>query len=115
MVRLRHAFVPQEVRAPAARLIELPPLVEGHALRISHVGLEAGPVRAQHRGEFAADFIRRSLDRSQPGEFHTVEVLRRWKVWKVQERRLRCVAAALAGQGVNALVDSPVWAASALL
>src|SRR2546430_5178638 len=40
MLRLREAFVPQEVRAPAARLVELPPLVQRHALGIGHVGLE---------------------------------------------------------------------------
>ena len=114
MLRLRHALVPQEVRAPAARLVELPPLVERHALGIGHVGLEPRLVGAQHRGELAADLIRCGLDRTQPGEFHTVEVLRRRKVRKVQERRLRHVAAALAGQELNALLDTPVRAATAL-
>src|SRR5437016_6190664 len=57
MLWLRHAFVPEKVRAPAARLVELPPLVEGHAIAVGHVRLQSGLIGGQNARQLRADVL----------------------------------------------------------
>src|SRR5207248_8765331 len=115
MLWLRHAFVPQKVRAPAARLVELPPLVEGHAIAVGHVRLQSGLIGGQNARQLRADVLSRLLDRLQPREFCALEELDRRELRNIEEGRLRCVAPALAGQEVDAAVDTTAARTSAVL
>src|SRR5205807_6711586 len=90
MLWLRYAFVPEKVRAPAARLVELPPLVEGHAIAVGHVRLQPGLIGGQNARQLRADVLGCLLDRIQPRKFAALEELDRRELGNIEEGRLRC-------------------------
>src|ERR1700704_4791633 len=67
--RLRYALIPQEIRTPRARLVQLLPAIERHTLfGIRNIGLEPSPIGNEHRGELRTDVICGSFDSVQPGK-----------------------------------------------
>src|SRR5262249_49484328 len=75
---LWHALVPQEIGAPAARLVELLPLIERHTLfGIRNVRFKSGAVRDQNGGQLGSDVIGRCFNRLEPGKCGPFEELQR--------------------------------------
>ena len=108
MRRLRHRLVPQEVRAPAPRLVQFLPLPQRHPVRVGDVGLEPLAIRDQHGHELRTNLVGGRLDRVQPREIAAVEELDRGDLREIHEGRLRGIAAAPAGQQLDAALDAPV-------
>src|SRR6202011_5889641 len=75
--RVQLALVPEEIRAPAARAVELAPLIKRHAGREIDVRLQAFAVGRQHAQQFRTDFPARRLDRLEPWESGALEELDR--------------------------------------
>src|SRR6266404_3889648 len=106
---LGDTLIPQEIGAPATRLVELLPLIERHTVfGVRDVGFKSGPIGYEHRGELRADVICGSFDRIQPRKFRTLEKLQRRDFREVHEGRFGVVAFAPAGDDLDASVYSPI-------
>src|SRR5271170_6503743 len=71
----RLALIPQKIRAPAPRAVQLPELIQGHASREIDVGLQSIAIGNQNPHQLRAYFARSCLERLEPGELRTIEEL----------------------------------------
>jgi hypothetical protein len=69
----RRAVAPQEVAAPALRVVELVPLVDRHAGLVLHVRRELAGAFGEQAGELLADRRRARLQRRHPRELLALE------------------------------------------
>ena len=102
----RLAVAPQVENAPAARVIQLGPLIERHALRIRDVRLETRGVLGEHALELFANIRGRGLELIEPGELRARIELARRQLREIQESRLGREDAAPAEERVDAMVEA---------
>src|SRR5580704_737050 len=103
---LLHALIRQKVGAPAPRLVQLPPSIEGHPVRIGDVRFKAGPIRNQNRRELTADFLGCGFDGVQPWKFTALKKLDRGKLGEIHESRLWVKASPARRQQIEAMIDA---------
>src|SRR5262245_60988785 len=106
MIFQRFAVAPQVEHAPAARVIQLGPLIERHALRISDVGFQARSVLGEHALELLANIRGCSFELAEPRKLRARMELARRQLREMQETRLRRVDAAAAEERVDAVVET---------
>ena len=101
-------LIPEEVGAPAARAVEVAPLIERHARRKIDVGLQALAVHSQHPEQLGADLLACRLDGIEPREVGTLEEFDPGELGKVHPGGLGVERPPLAHQHFEASLDAPL-------
>src|SRR5580692_6199983 len=105
VIRYGSPFLPEIIDAPAARLIELAPLIERHSRGNIHVGPQYGGSLLKQVDEFGANVVGRRFNGIQPGKIAALVELDRRQARKIHEGRLRPINGLLAQQCLQAAVE----------
>src|SRR5256885_14248368 len=96
------AVLDQEESTPALRIVELLPLVDRRAGRLGDIRHEIAGVSGECGERLGAYFVRRLIERVEPGIVPALEELDRRQSREQHERRLRPVERAPAQQRLQA-------------